>query len=68
MAVQITYTFTPKSREDWKKWLAKNHAVKKEIWIVFYKKATGKQTVSYKEVLDEALCFGWIDGIEKGCY
>ena len=65
MAVQITKTFLPKSQDHWKSWLEKNHDSKKEIWVVFYKKATGKQTISYQEVLDCSLCFGWIDGIEK---
>lgn len=63
--MEITETFEPKSRFDWRKWLSKNHT-KKEIWLVIYKKSTGKQAVSINEAVDEALCFGWIDGIEKG--
>jgi uncharacterized protein YdeI (YjbR/CyaY-like superfamily) len=66
MAIEITETISPTSAADWRTWLEKHHSSKKEIWLVFYKKHTGKQAVSYKEVLDEALCFGWIDGIEKG--
>ena len=36
-----------------------------EIWLVFYKKASGKQTVSYDHAVEEALCFGWVDGMKK---
>ena len=51
-----------KTRQQWRKWLEKNHATKKEAWVVFYKKHTGKKGASYLDVLEEALCFGWIDG------
>lgn len=63
--MQITQTFEPRSQGKWREWLTKNHLAKKEIWVVFFKKSSGEQTVTYQEVLDEALCFGWIDGIEK---
>lgn len=46
-------------------WLAKNHAKETELWIGYYKKASGKGGMVYKEALDEALCFGWIDGVVK---
>ena len=57
--------FTPKSRKQWRDWLAKNHAVAIEVWLVFYKKHTGKPTLSYNDSVEEALCYGWIDGIRK---
>lgn len=63
--MQITQTLEPKDQNSWRKWLEKNYNKEKEIWIIFYKKGSGKQTVTYQNVLDEALCFGWIDGIEK---
>jgi uncharacterized protein YdeI (YjbR/CyaY-like superfamily) len=53
------------SRNDWRSWLKKNHARSKEIWLVYYKKHTGKPGISYKDSVEEALCFGWIDGIKK---
>jgi uncharacterized protein YdeI (YjbR/CyaY-like superfamily) len=53
-------------REDFRAWLEKNHAAKKEIWLVQYKKATGKPSLAYVEAVEEAICFGWIDGFEKG--
>lgn len=48
-----------------REWLKKNHAKETEIWIGMYKKASGKSGISYDQALDEALCFGWIDGIAK---
>jgi len=61
----ITETLYPKSQADWREWLEKNHEKKKEIWLVFYKKSTAKQVMTYQEALDDALCFGWVDGMEK---
>lgn len=46
-------------------WFQKNHGKKNELWIGFYKKSSGKKTIGYAEALDQALCFGWIDGIRK---
>ena len=50
---------------QWRAWLAENHATAKEIWLLFHKKHTGKPGLTYVEALEEALCFGWIDGILK---
>lgn len=57
--------FTPESRESWRSWLRKNHATRSEVWLVFYKRHTGKATVSYNDAVEEALCFGWIDGVKR---
>lgn len=57
--------FTPKSRKSWRSWLQKNHAVRDEVWLVFYKRHTGKPTLSYNDAVEEALCFGWIDGVKR---
>jgi uncharacterized protein YdeI (YjbR/CyaY-like superfamily) len=46
-------------------WLEKNHAHKAELWVGFYKKKSGKKGITYPEAVDEALCFGWIDGLKK---
>ncbi len=45
-----------------RKWLSKNHLKSSGLWIRFFKKASGKKSVTYAEALDEALCYGWIDG------
>ncbi len=58
-------TVFAKDRAEWRRWLAKNFARSEEIWLVFYKKASGKQTVTYEHAVEEALCFGWIDGMKK---
>ncbi len=53
------------SRVEWRAWLEKNHADEKEIWLIHYKKHVHKPSVTYEEAVEEALCFGWIDGILK---
>ena len=55
-----------KNRDAWRAWLAKNYARETELWVVLYKKNSSKPTVSYDEAVEEALFFGWIDGITKG--
>jgi uncharacterized protein YdeI (YjbR/CyaY-like superfamily) len=55
-----------KTQSELRRWLKKNHRDAKELWIGFYKKTSGKTGVTYAQALDEALCFGWIDGIKKG--
>ncbi len=49
------------NRRKWREWLEKNHDASKEVWLIQYKKHTGKAGMSYEEALEEALCFGWID-------
>jgi uncharacterized protein YdeI (YjbR/CyaY-like superfamily) len=58
-------TVTAADRAEWRRWLAKNFARSEEVWLVFYNKLSGKQTVSYEHAVEEALCFGWIDGMKK---
>ncbi|MFZ1520371.1 MAG: YdeI/OmpD-associated family protein, partial [Ignavibacteriaceae bacterium] len=53
------------TQKDLRKWFEKNHKKEKEIFIGYYKVSTGKLTVSWSQSVDEALCFGWIDGIRK---
>ena len=54
-----------KSPPDFRKWLAANHASQTELWVGFYKRASGKASITWPQSVDEALCFGWIDGIRK---
>jgi len=54
------------NRKEWRSWLAKNHAGEKEIWLVFYRKSSGKPRIPYNEAVEEALCYGWIDSLQKG--
>lgn len=49
------------SRAAWRVWLSEHHERKEGVWLITYKKATGKPTVDYNTAVEEALCFGWID-------
>jgi uncharacterized protein YdeI (YjbR/CyaY-like superfamily) len=46
-------------------WLEENHATAAELWVGFYKSDSGKPSITWPESVDQALCFGWIDGIRK---
>jgi len=51
-----------KTPADFRAWLKKHHADTAELWVGFYKKASGKGGISYQDGVDAALCYGWIDG------
>lgn len=53
------------TQKDLRKWFEKNHKKEKELFVGYYKVSTGKPTVSWSQSVDEALCFGWIDGVRK---
>jgi uncharacterized protein YdeI (YjbR/CyaY-like superfamily) len=53
--------FYPESQTAWRKWLEENHLSKQAVWLVFYKKSSSKQSISWSEAVDVGLCFGWID-------
>jgi uncharacterized protein YdeI (YjbR/CyaY-like superfamily) len=55
-------TFFP-TPADLRRWLKKNHAKVAELWVGFHKKGTGRPSITWPEAVDEALCFGWIDGV-----
>jgi uncharacterized protein YdeI (YjbR/CyaY-like superfamily) len=50
---------------QWRGWLAKHHASEPEVWLIFHKRDTGTASIAYKDALDEALCFGWVDSLVK---
>jgi uncharacterized protein YdeI (YjbR/CyaY-like superfamily) len=54
-----------KAPADFRKWLEKHHATERELWVGYYKKDSGKPSITWPESVDEALCFGWIDGVRK---
>ena len=58
-------TTHPKNRRDWRKWLEKNHAKCQGVWLIYYKKSTGKAKMVYNDAVEEALCFGWIDSTAR---
>lgn len=53
--------FHARTRNEWRKWLAKNHQTEKSVWLIIYRKESTTPSVYYPEAVDEALCFGWID-------
>ncbi len=63
--MNISKTLHITKRAEWRKWLRKHYKTEKEIWLVYYKKATGKPRILYNDAVEEALCFGWIDSIVK---
>src|SRR5688572_22490863 len=63
--MDVTETFYAPDRAAWRQWLADNHTTAKEIWLLYYTPESGKTYVEYIHAVEEALCFGWIDGIAK---
>lgn len=57
-------TFFP-TPADWRRWLERHHANATELWVGFHKRHSGKPSITWPQSVDEALCFGWIDGIRK---
>ena len=58
-------TYYPQSREEWRQWLEENHQSESSIWLVYYTKKSNIPSISWREAVDEALCFGWIDSTRK---
>ena len=54
-----------KTPPDFRKWLAAHHSSQSELWVGFYKKDSGKASITWPQSVDEALCYGWIDGLRK---
>jgi uncharacterized protein YdeI (YjbR/CyaY-like superfamily) len=54
--------FTFRGRREWRDWLSENHDKKNELWLMHYKKHSGIASVTLADAVEEALCFGWIDG------
>ena len=58
-------TFLAKTVSQWRDWLTEHHASESEVWLIFHKVHTGVASIDYKQALDEALCFGWVDSLVK---
>lgn len=63
--MDITEVFYPENRAAWRQWLEANRRHKTEIWLRTFNKASGKPSIPYNDMVEECLCFGWIDGISK---
>ncbi len=57
--------YHPKTRADWRDWLAKHHDSAAGVWFVYYRKATARPRLSFDDAVEEALCFGWIDSVQR---
>jgi len=58
-------TLRVRTVDQWRDWLEAHHASESEVWLVFHKLHTGVASIDYKDALDEALCFGWVDSLVK---
>ena len=63
--MEISETLHVINRKEWRAWLRKNHRIAPDIWLVFYKKHTGRPRIPQNDAVEEALCYGWIDSIVK---
>jgi uncharacterized protein YdeI (YjbR/CyaY-like superfamily) len=63
--VDIGKTLKVRNSLEWRRWLAKYHASRTEIWLVYYKKTSGKAGISYEDSVQEGLAYGWIEGQNK---
>ena len=65
LRMNIGKTLYVSERKAWRAWLAAHHKAEKEIWLIYYRKGTGKARISYDDAVEEALCYGWIDSTLK---
>jgi uncharacterized protein YdeI (YjbR/CyaY-like superfamily) len=63
--MKLENTLYVTDRKTWRAWLAKHHKTESEIWLIYYRKETGKPRISYNDAVEEALCYGWIDSIVR---
>ncbi|MBW2972674.1 YdeI/OmpD-associated family protein [Candidatus Woesearchaeota archaeon] len=63
--MELGKTLYVTDRKQWRSWLAKNHDKEKEIWLIYYRKSSGKKRIPYDDCVQEALCYGWIDSTAK---
>ncbi|HSQ36237.1 MAG TPA: YdeI/OmpD-associated family protein [Candidatus Binatia bacterium] len=63
--MKIGRTLDVTNRGSWRTWLQKNYRKEKEVWLVYFRKETGKPRIPYNDAVEEALCFGWIDSTGK---
>jgi uncharacterized protein YdeI (YjbR/CyaY-like superfamily) len=63
--MEIGKTLYVKNRREWRAWLSKHHRTRDDIWLIYYRKGSGRPRVSYNDAVEEALCFGWIDSLAK---
>jgi uncharacterized protein YdeI (YjbR/CyaY-like superfamily) len=57
--------FCPRDQQDWRAWLQQHHQSKEAVWLIYFKKDSPKQNLTWSDAVDEALCFGWIDSTAR---
>lgn len=62
MKADVTEQICPKNPSDWRDWLECHHKLQNSVWVLFYKKNSPLANMTWSQAVDEALCFGWIDG------
>lgn len=62
MGMEDVNSICPANQQEWRQWLEANHVCEDAIWLIIHKKASATPTISWSEAVDQALCFGWIDG------
>lgn len=63
--MEVGETLLVYTAQEWREWLTRHHMDKTEIWLIYFKKASGKKGITYEQSVEEAICFGWIDGAIK---
>jgi len=63
--MKLGKTLYVSTRAAWRSWLSKHHTTEEEIWLVYYRKHTGRPRIPYNDAVEEALCYGWIDSTVK---
>jgi uncharacterized protein YdeI (YjbR/CyaY-like superfamily) len=59
--IELSNALFFKNRDEWRTWLEKNHRTSNEVWLIHYKKSSGKKSLNHFDAVEEAICFGWID-------
>jgi uncharacterized protein YdeI (YjbR/CyaY-like superfamily) len=65
VAAKTLKTVDARTAMQWRRWLANHHNSESEVWLVFHKRHTGRQSMTYEDAVNEALCFGWVDSLIK---
>lgn len=63
--MEVGKTLYVTNRRQWRSWLSKHYKTTNDIWLIYYKKQSGKRRIPYNDAVEEALCYGWIDSLLK---